>query len=61
VVNAYERFRAYGVNRHNTVHALASVATGHVLAVLQKQPGFNQKEADRDYEALDPAAFMGKR
>lgn len=61
VVAAYERFRAAGVDRHTTVHALASVVTRHMMAVLEQRPGFSQEEADRDFEALDPAAFKRKR
>src|SRR4051794_35467132 len=49
VVAAYDRFRAAGLDRHTTVHALASVVTRHMLAVLEQRPGFDQEEADRDY------------
>lgn len=61
VVAAYERFRAAGLDRHTTIHALASVVTRHMLSVLEQRPGFSQDEADRDYAALDPAAFQRKR
>ena len=61
VVAAYERFRAAGIDRHTTVHALASVVTRHMMSVLEQRPGFSQEEADRDFEALDPAAFTRKR
>ena len=61
VVAAYERFRAAGIDRHTTVHALASVVTNHLVAVLEQRTGFSQEEADRDYETLDPAAFTRKR
>jgi len=61
VVAAYERFRAAGIDRHTTVHALASVVTQHMMAVLEQRPGFSQEEADRDFSALDPAAFKRKR
>jgi hypothetical protein len=61
VVAAYERFRAAGIDRHTTVHALASVVTQHIMAVLEQRPGFNQEEADRDFAVLDPAAFQRKR
>jgi hypothetical protein len=61
VVAAYERFRAAGIDRHRTVHALASVVTTHMLAVLEHREGFTQDEADRDYDALDPASFQRKR
>jgi hypothetical protein len=61
VVAAYERLRAAGIARHTTVHALASVVTRHMLAVLEQREGFTQDEADRDYDALDHAAFTRKR
>jgi hypothetical protein len=61
VVAAFERCRAAGLDRHTTIHALASVVTRHMLAVLEQRPGFSQEEADRDYAALDPAAFERKR
>lgn len=61
VVAAYERFRAAGIDRHTTVHALASVVTRHMMSVLEQRPGFSQEEADRDYAALDPAAFTKER
>jgi hypothetical protein len=61
VVAAYDRFRAAGIDRHTTVHALASVVTRHMMAVLEQRPGFSQEEADRDYAALDPASFKRKR
>ncbi len=61
VVAAYDRFRAAGIDRHTAVHALASVVTRHMMAVLEQRAGFSQDEADRDYAALDPAAFKRKR
>jgi hypothetical protein len=61
VVAAYDRFRAAGIDRHSTIHALASVVTTHLMAVLEQRPGFSQEEADVDYAALDPAAFTRKR
>lgn len=61
VVAAYERFRAAGVDRHTTVHALASVVTGHLVAVLEQRTPLNQEEADREFAALDPKAFKRKR
>ena len=57
VIAAYERFRAAGVDRHNTVHALASVVTDHMMAVLESREGFDQATAHRGFEALDPAAW----
>lgn len=61
VVSAYDRFRAAGIERHTTVHALASVVTRHMMAVLEQGAAFDQDAADRDFEALDPAAFRRKR
>jgi len=61
VIAAYDRCRAAGLDRHTTVHALASVVTNHLVAVLEQRQGFNQAEADRDYEAIDPAAWKRKR
>jgi hypothetical protein len=61
VVAAYDRFRAAGIDRHTTVHALASAVTRHMVAVLEQHEGFDQATADRDFAALDPAAFKRKR
>jgi len=60
VVEAYERLRAGGLSRHTAVHALASVATRHMVAVLEQSTDFDQSTADRDYAALDPAAWKPK-
>ena len=61
VIAAYERFRAAGVDRHTTVHALASVVTQQLMAVLEQRTPSSQEEADRDFAALDPKAFERKR
>jgi hypothetical protein len=61
VVFAYQRFRTAGVDRHNTVHALASVVTDHMMAVLESREGFDQATADRAFEALDPTAWKPKK
>jgi len=61
VVAAYERFRAAGVDRHNTIHALASVVTDHMMAVLESREGFDQAAADRAFEALDPAPWKPRK
>jgi hypothetical protein len=60
VVAAYERFRAAGIDRHVTVHALASVVARHMMAILEDGEAFEQGSADRDFEALDPAKFKPK-
>jgi len=60
VVEAYDRLRAAGLPRHTVVHALASVATRHVMSVLERNAPLDQATADLDYAALDPAAFMPK-
>lgn len=60
VVAAYERFRAAGITRHVTVHALASVVARHMMAILEDGEAFEQGTADRDFEALDPASFKVK-
>lgn len=61
VVAAYDRFRAAGIDRHTTIHALASVVTRHILDVVEQQAPLDQATADRDFEALDPAKFQRKR
>lgn len=61
VVAAYDRLRAAGLERHTAVHALASVMTQHLMAVLESRPGFDQATADADYAAIDPAAWKPKR
>lgn len=61
VVAAYDRCRAAGLDRHTTIHALASVVTSHMLAVLEQRRGFDQSTADGDFAALDPAAWQRKR
>jgi hypothetical protein len=60
VVAAYDRFRAAGLGRHTTIHARASVVTTHLLAAVQGG-AFDQDAADRDFAALDPAAFEPKK
>lgn len=57
IVAAYDRFRAAGIDRHTTVHALASVVTRHIMAMLESNASYDQAIADRDFAALDPAAF----
>ncbi|AKU99402.1 hypothetical protein AKJ09_06066 [Labilithrix luteola] len=61
VVAAYDRFRAAGINRHTTVHALASVVARHMMDILERREDFDQETADRDFDALDPNAFKRKR
>jgi len=61
VVAAYDRCRAAGLDRHTTVHALASVVTKHMLAVLEQRRDFDQTTADGDFAAIDPAAWQRKR
>jgi hypothetical protein len=60
VVTAYERCRAAGVDRHNAIHALASVVTNHMVAVLESQAGFDQATADQDFESIDPEKWKRK-
>lgn len=57
VVRAYDRLRAAGLERHTVIHALASVVTRHMMAVLEQRTDFDQSTADGDFDALDPAAF----
>lgn len=57
-VAAYDRFRAAGIGRHTTVHALASVVTRHMMSMLQNGGTFDHAAAERDFAALDPAAFQ---
>ena len=61
VVAAYDRCRAAGLQRHATIHALASVMTSHMLAVLEQRRDFDQSTADRDFASIDPAAWQRKR
>lgn len=61
VVAAYERFRAAGIQRHTTVHALASVVARHMMDILEQRDDFDQARADRDFDALDPNDFKRKR
>lgn len=61
VVAAYDRCRAAQLDRHTTIHALASVMTRHMMAVLEQRADFDQTTADRDFAVLDPAAFKRKR
>ncbi len=61
VLAAYERCRAAGVDRHNTIHALASVMTDHIMAVLESREGFSQVVADEDYARLDPTKWLPRK
>ena len=65
VVAAYDRFRVARLDRHTTVHALASVVTQHMLAVLEQRPGISQEEAPPGGSALRAPKtalfFDGKR
>jgi hypothetical protein len=61
IIASYDRFRAAGVDRHNTVHALASVVTHHMMKVLQEGTSFDQAAAEHDFAALDPGTFKRKR
>jgi len=58
VLAAYDRCRAAGLDRHTTIHALASVVTRHIMAILQREPSFDQATADRDFAAIDPARWQ---
>ncbi len=60
-VAAYARFRAAGIDRHVTVHALASVVTQQMMAVAEQQETYDEAAAKRDFDALDPAAFKPKK
>lgn len=60
-VAAYDRFRAAGIDRHVTVHALASVVARHMMTVLEQSAPFDDAAAARDYAALDPASFERPR
>ena len=60
-VRAHDRFRAAGLTRHTTVHALASVVTQHMLASLERNDPPDDAEVERDFDALDPAAFTPKK
>jgi len=61
IVRAYDRFRAAGVDRHTTIHALASVVTRHMMAILETATTWDQAAADRDFDALHPAAFQKRK
>lgn len=61
IVDAYERCRAAGLGRHTTVHALASVVTRHMLAMMEQTTPWDQAAADRDFAELDPQEFKPRR
>lgn len=61
VVAAYHRCRDAGLDRHTTIHALSSVVTKHMLAIIEQHPGFDQTTADADFAALDPARFQKRK
>lgn len=54
VVAAYDRFRAAGVARHDTVHALASVVAAQLFDMLAEKRE-HRPEDDEAYAKLDPA------
>jgi hypothetical protein len=60
-VAAYDRFRAAGIDRHTTIHALASVVTKHMMAMLEEKKPYDEAAAKQDFDALDPAAFTRKK
>ncbi len=49
---AYDRLRASGLSRHMTIHALASVVTRHMLAMLETGAAPDEATAARDFGAL---------
>ena len=54
---AFERFRAAGLSRHSTIHALASVVTRHMLTMLETGATPDETTVNADFDALDPAAL----
>lgn len=60
-IAAYDRLRAAGIDRHTTVHALASVVTRHMMFVLEQGKPYDEASAKQDFDALDPAAFRRKK
>lgn len=60
-VAAYERFMAAGIDRHVTIHALASVVARHMMTMLEQNAPVDEETAARDFAALDPASFTRKK
>jgi hypothetical protein len=57
VLAAYERFRAAGIGRHVTIHALASVVTRHMMDVMETKQPLDAAVTDQDFAKLDPNDF----
>ena len=53
VVVAYDRLRAAGVDRHQTIHALASVVAAQLFDILAEKRE-HRPEDDDAFAALDP-------
>ena len=53
VIAAFERFRIAGVDRHETVHALASVVAQQLFDITAEQRAFTPED-DLAFADLDP-------
>ena len=58
VVTAYDRFRTAGVDRHETVHALASVVAAQLFDILAEKRE-HRPEDDDAFRDLDPNEWRG--
>ena len=56
VVRAYERLRAAGLDRHTTIHALASAVTKQIQRLLDDKREYTADD-DRVFDTIDPAAW----
>lgn len=56
VIAAFERFRTAGVDRHETVHALASVVAQQLFDMTAEQRAFTPEDDDA-FGELDPAEW----
>jgi hypothetical protein len=57
VVRAHDRCIAAGLTRHIAVHALASVVSRQMLAMLEEGKTISQEQSDQEFDALDPGAW----
>jgi alanyl-tRNA synthetase len=60
VLDTYERFRAAGIRRHTTIHALASVVARQMSAILEHGSSVDQATSDGDFAALSPTDWQPK-
>jgi hypothetical protein len=58
VVTAYDRLRAAGVDRHESIHALASVVAAQLFDALAEKRELSPED-DAAFATLDPADWLG--